>query len=87
MSVEDVAVPAVSEDAAGSENLEQTPVQYRRNFNETAFFYPQLTTNEQGEVSVKFTIPESNTEWQFQALAYTKDLKYGSYKNNMISQK
>ena len=51
------------------------------------FFYPQLTTNEQGEVSVKFTIPESNTEWQFQALAYTKDLKYGSYKNNVISQK
>jgi len=87
MSVEDVAAPAVPEDAAGSGNLEQTPVQYRRNFNETAFFYPQLTTNEQGEVSVKFTIPESNTEWQFQALAYTKDMKYGSYKNNVISQK
>lgn len=87
MPVEDVAAPAVPEGAVGSGNLEQTPVQYRRDFNETAFFYPQLTTNEQGEVSVKFTVPESNTEWQFQALAYTKDLKFGSYENKMISQK
>lgn len=87
ISVADVAAPEVPEGAIGSGNLEQTPVQYRRDFNETAFFYPQLTTNEQGEVSVKFTVPESNTEWQFQALAYTKDLKFGSYENKMISQK
>ena len=78
---------ALQEESGSSADGEQSPVQYRQNFNETAFFYPRLTTNENGEVAIKFTVPESNTKWQFQALAYTKDLKYGSYKDEMISQK
>lgn len=88
IAVSDAVAPEMAESASGvKEDAGQSSVQYRRNFDETAFFYPQLTTNENGEVSVKFTVPESNTEWQFQALAYTKDLKFGSYENKMISQK
>lgn len=74
------ATPAL--DAAGRE-----PVQLRRNFNETAFFYPNLRTDEQGNVSLSFTLPESNTTWKFLSLAYTKDLKHGGFTGTTISQK
>ncbi|WP_106830286.1 alpha-2-macroglobulin family protein [Parabacteroides pacaensis] len=64
-----------------------SPVQIRKNFNETAFFYPNLLTNKEGEVMVSFTLPESNTTWKFMSLAYTKDLDYGSLEKEVISQK
>lgn len=50
---------------------------FRTNFAETAFFYPHLQTDEKGEVSFTFTMPESLTAWHFQAVAHTKDLKMG----------
>ncbi|MCT4582685.1 MAG: MG2 domain-containing protein [Flavobacteriales bacterium] len=59
----------------------------RTNFNETAFFYPQLETNKNGDVIVKFTIPESLTRWKFLALAHTKDLKIGTTQKELITQK
>lgn len=58
--------------------LKQEPqIQPRSNFAETAFFYPQLRTNAQGEVEIAFTLPESLTEWRFMGLAHTKDMDYG----------
>lgn len=63
------------------------PSVYRQNMNETAFFYPQLRTDSTGIVSFEFTVPESNTEWDFMALAFTKDLQYGNYKNTAVSSK
>jgi len=62
-------------------------VQIRQNFNETAFFYPQLKTNEAGETLISFTVPESNTTWKLMGLAHTKDMKFGQIIENMISQK
>lgn len=53
------------------------PIDFRQNFAETAFFYPQLQTDANGNVVIKFTAPESNTKWRFTALAYTKDLAVG----------
>ena len=66
---------------------EQQVVQIRENFNETAFFYPSLLTNEEGDVMVQFTLPESNTTWKFQALANTEDMKYGMLTKEVISNK
>ena len=65
----------------------ETSVQLRQNFNETAFFYPQLKTNEAGETLISFTLPESNTTWKFRALAHTKDIKSGQLLQEVISQK
>ncbi|MDR2682659.1 MAG: hypothetical protein LBB64_02170, partial [Dysgonamonadaceae bacterium] len=65
----------------------QPPVQIRQNFRETAFFYPQLKTNEAGETLLSFTVPESNTTWKFMALAHTQDLKFGQIVREAISQK
>ena len=62
-------------------------VKARTNFNETAFFYPQLTTNAKGEIQIKFTIPESLTKWRFLGLAHTKDLKVGTISEEVVTQK
>ena len=59
----------------------------RKNFNETAFFFPQLQTNENGEVVIKFTIPESLTKWKFMGFAHTKDLSYAQTQNEVVTQK
>ncbi|NNM94798.1 MAG: hypothetical protein HKL88_04950 [Bacteroidia bacterium] len=62
-------------------------VSARTNFNETAFFYPQLETDSLGNVIVKFTIPEALTRWKMMGLAYTKDLKIGQVYNELVTQK
>ncbi|HBK33310.1 MAG TPA: hypothetical protein DEF88_11585, partial [Porphyromonadaceae bacterium] len=64
VSVADVAAfstqETVQDGAAGLQD-ENAAVQIRRRFDETAFFYPQLRTNEKGETQIAFTVPESNT--------------------------
>ena len=62
-------------------------VKARSNFNETAFFFPQLLTNEKGETIIKFTVPESLTKWKVMGLAHTKDLKFGQFEKEVITQK
>jgi uncharacterized protein YfaS (alpha-2-macroglobulin family) len=63
------------------------PVATRKNFNETAFFYPQLHTNEKGEILIDFTIPEALTTWRFKGFAHTKDLKTGYIDQEVVTQK
>lgn len=62
-------------------------VKVRTNFNETAFFYPHLRTNPEGELIIEFTIPESLTKWKMLGLATTKDLKIGQTSQTLITQK
>ena len=66
--------------------VESVP-QVRRNFSETAFFYPQLRTNGKGETQIAFTVPESNTRWRFRLLAHNRELHSGSAEAFTISQK
>ncbi len=61
--------------------------QIRKDFNETAFFFPQLATNENGEIVIKFKAPEALTRWKMMGLAYTKDLKYGQVEKTLVTQK
>ncbi len=63
------------------------PIAPRTNFNETAFFYPQLRTNEKGEIAIDFTIPEALTRWKFRGFAHTQDLQTGYIENTVITQK
>jgi len=62
-------------------------VKARSNFNETAFFYPQLSTNDSGDVLISFTVPEALTKWKMRGLAYTKDLKIGQIQKELVTQK
>lgn len=70
-----------------SEGSNYTAINPRTNFNETAFFYPQLKTNEQGEIDIEFTIPQSLTQYKMMGFAHTKDLKTASITNQLITQK
>lgn len=65
----------------------QQPVQLRTNFNETAFFYPQLHTDSAGNVKFSFTAPESLTRWNVKMLAHTKDLYFGQGEAQVVTQK
>ncbi len=62
-------------------------VQIRKNFNETAFFFPALTTDAEGNVSFSFTIPEALTQWKLMTLGHTKDLASGYNEQSVITQK
>lgn len=62
-------------------------VKARTNLNETAFFYPQMETNANGEIVLKFTAPEALTRWKFLGLAHTKDLKIGTIQQEVVTQK
>lgn len=64
-----------------------SPSPLRENFAETAFFYPVLVTNPAGDVSFRFTVPQSNTTWKLQLLAQTKDLKYGYWSKKVVTSK
>ncbi len=66
---------------------DMSKVTARSNFAETAFFYPQLETDKEGNVIVKFTIPEALTKWKMMGLAHTKDLKFGTIEKELLTQK
>ena len=71
-----------------SEELAETgDIQIRENFAETAFFYPQLRTNEKGEVSISFVLPESHTRWKFMGLAHTQNVDYGKIEATATASK
>lgn len=64
-----------------------TQVKTRTNFNETAFFYPHLTTDSEGKVNFKFTTPESLTKWKLRMYAHNKKAETGYLEADIISQK
>ncbi|MGB4415067.1 MAG: alpha-2-macroglobulin family protein [Paludibacter sp.] len=81
-----VAMEAITEDAQ-AESKSTDKVKVRTNFNETAFFYPQLKTDVQGNVKISFTAPESLTRWNVKMLAHTADLYFGQNDTTVITQK
>jgi uncharacterized protein YfaS (alpha-2-macroglobulin family) len=91
----ELAEEAKEEVMAGESNVappspaakSESDLQVRRHFNETAFFYPQLRTNEKGEVQIAFSVPESNTRWRFRLLAHDRQLRSGSSEAFTVSQK
>jgi uncharacterized protein YfaS (alpha-2-macroglobulin family) len=85
MVIKEKSVQAADNSMSAREESE--PVQIRQNFDETAFFYPQLKTNAEGETLFSFTVPESNTTWKLMGLAHTKELKYGQIIEQAIAQK
>jgi uncharacterized protein YfaS (alpha-2-macroglobulin family) len=68
-------------------NTDFSAVKIRSNFNETAFFYPHLQTDEKGNVSFTFTTPESLTKWKIQLLAHNKELHSGLKTLEAVTQK
>ena len=66
---------------------EEPLVQIRKNFNETAFFFPDLKTDAEGTISFSFTMPEALTAWKLQLLAHTTDARFAYATQNIVTQK
>ena len=78
----------VKKEAAVEETTPETGnVSVRENLNETAFFYPALTTDKNGNLSIQFTLPESITTWRFMGLATDKQMNYGMLEGETVAQK
>ena len=69
----------------GAKKIEEVKV--RKNFNETAFFFPQLKTDAEGNIEFSFTIPEALTQWKLLTLAHTKDAASGYTEKTVVTQK
>ena len=86
---EEEIIPLTENDSSVEESVLETTAssQIRTNFAETAFFYPNLRTDANGEVSIEFTLPESLTEWKFMGLAHTQEMDYGMITDKVVATK
>ncbi|MFP4847176.1 alpha-2-macroglobulin family protein [Winogradskyella sp. PE311] len=69
------------------EEIQKNSIQIRKNLNETAFFFPQLQTDAEGNVSFNFKAPEALTKWKLQLLAHTKTLESAVTQLEAVTQK
>ena len=87
----DVDQKSLSKQENGGQTTEEPQqeeqVQLRENLDETAFCYPQLETDKQGGVVMKFTLPESLTTWRFMGVANTADMLYGAIEGEVVAKK
>ena len=74
-------------DSDSWEESETITPEIRQNFQETAFFFPQLLTDSTGNVVIKFTAPESTTTWKFMALAHTPTMQFGQIEKFVVTSK
>jgi len=82
------AVTGTEKPVALSEaDKELSAVKTRKDFRETAFFFPSLKTDEEGNVVLSFTVPESLTRWKFMGLAHTRDLIAGRIFKEAVTRK
>lgn len=84
MKAAESEIGAGSVEDAGS--MEDEPA-IRENLNETAFFYPALRTDKDGNITMRFTLPEALTTWRFLGIAHTKDISVGTLEGEAVAQK
>ena len=84
---EEIVVAGYGVKRQDADAAEEQQVQVRENLNETAFCYPALKTNSDGNVTLSFTLPESLTTWRFMGIANTTDMMYGYIDGEAIAQK
>ncbi|KFC22008.1 alpha-2-macroglobulin family protein [Epilithonimonas lactis] len=77
--------PKIDPNSTDKNDLNKIPV--RQNLNETAFFYPNLLTDKDGNVSFEFTSPEALTQWKLLFLAHTKDARSATLEKSVVTQK
>ena len=83
----ETVVETDADEGAEAEAAETISVPMRENFNETAFFYPQLRTDDKGQVSIAFTLPESLTSWHLMGVAHTADMMYANLSESIEARK
>ncbi|WP_419213858.1 alpha-2-macroglobulin family protein [Maribacter sp. X9] len=84
---EDSDKDSSSEAEVQQEKADFDSVVIRKNLQETAFFFPKLLTDKEGNVSFSFTTPEALTRWNLQLLAHTKELESTIKNLSTVTQK
>jgi hypothetical protein len=74
-------------ESADKKDQQDPSVKIRKNFNETAFFFPELRTDSSGSVEFSFTMPEALTRWKFMAITHTKEAAFGNSTKEIVTQK
>ena len=87
VEMDEIAKQEQPAQASKPEKAEPTEPTLRENFNETAFFFPQLRTNKDGSATFSFTMPDALTRWRLMLLSYTKDRKTGRKDYTFTSSK
>lgn len=87
-----IEMAALSVSVAGSsppapEPAAEAPVQIRTNLQETAFWFPELTTNDSGELTLSFDSPEALTSWKFRVFAHDQELNAAVSEQTIVTQK
>ena len=77
----------ISQFENNKKRFDSSGIQIRKNLQETAFFFPQLQTDKDGNVSFSFTTPEALTKWKLQVLAHTKTLESATQTLEAVTQK
>lgn len=91
--LQDIALKSADTDSEASGNNKDhnnnspVPIKLRKNFNETAFFFPQLYADAAGNYSFSFTMPEALTQWKWMSLAHNKQLAFGYGEQTITTQK
>ena len=84
---------SAAEDKSANAGASQPPgpdlsqVSARQNLNETAFFFPHLVSDSDGEVKLEFTMPEALTEWRFLGFVHDKELRAGYLEDRVVTAK
>lgn len=87
---------AVSSEAVPAESMAQnlaTAVpsppkgSIRTNLSETAFFFPQILTDKDGNITIIFKAPEALTTWKWMGFAHDKELRNTLFSKEIITQK
>lgn len=79
--------PKNGDESSIQKDKQEEKVQIRTNFNETAFFYPDLKTDAEGKIIISFKMPDSLTKWKMIGFAHTKNLEYGVIEKEVVTQK
>ena len=87
LKAKEVVVAGVQDANSDADEEKQEEVQVRENLQETAFCYPALQTDQDGQVTLKFTLPECLTTWRFMGISNTADMLYGYLGAEAIAQK
>ena len=69
-----------------AQEIQEPVVKIRKNFNETAFFHPRIYADRKGNYTIKFTIPESVTTWNWKMMAHTRNAQFAYAERSLNSQ-
>ncbi len=81
------ATAATTQQPASNRSPDLNQVSARKNLNETAFFFPQLISGDDGTVKLEFTMPEALTEWKFLGFAHDNQLRSGLLTGTTVTAK